>query len=42
MVEGDGAHGRGGVEEPPGFTDTALQTSEMSGRLLLPFIISSC
>lgn len=35
-------HSRGEVEEHPGFTDTALQTSEMSGWLLLPFIISSC
>lgn len=34
-------HSRGGVEEHPGFTDTALQTSEMSGWLLLPFISSS-
>lgn len=47
MVEEDGAgggHSRGGEEHPghPGFTDTALQTSVMSGRLLLPFIISSC
>lgn len=46
MVEEGGGegHSRGGEEHPghPGFTDTALQTSAMSGRLLLLFIISSC
>lgn len=43
MVEEEGGGTQQGqVEEHPGFTDTALQTSAMSGRLLLLFTVSSC